>query len=416
MDDQVFAGLKVWDMSWVGVGPLTSRYLADHGATVVRLDSSKRPDILRTAPPFQGGVPGLDNSMFYGDYNCNKLGLGLDLGSERGRDLARRLGLWADVLVESFTPGNLAKWGLDYANLAPDNPGLVMLSTCMQGQTGPRAHYPGFGNLMAAHAGFYAVTGWHDLTPVPVYGAYTDFIAQRFTTTALIAALDHRRRTGDGQYIDVSQFEAAIQYLGTELLDYEVNGTVAERCGNDDRFAAPHGVYPCAGEDRWIAIAVGSDGAWAALKAAMGHPAWSADPALDGVRGRLAARRQLDERIAAWTAKQDARTLMYRLQPEVPAALVQNQSDLYQDPQLTYRGYFAELDHSVMGRVPYNGAQHLMSRTPAQYRKASPCIGEDSRTVLKECLGMDAQEIEALVEAGVVEAPARDPQRAAVEA
>ena len=406
MNKQPFSGLKVWDMSWVGVGPLTARYLADHGATVVRLDSSKRPDILRTAPPFQKGQPGLDSSMFYGDYNCSKLGLGLDMAQPQGQEIARRLALWADVLIESFTPGNLAKWGLDYETLRHEHPSLVMLSTCMQGQTGPRAHYPGFGNLMAAHSGFYAVTGWPDGTPVPVYGAYTDFIAQRFTTCALVAALDHRRRTGQGQYIDVSQFEAASQFLGTELLDYAVNERVADRAGNAAPSAAPHGVYPCRGEDRWVAIAVEGDAAWQALKQKMGAPAWAEDDRFQTLSGRLTHQALLDQHLGDWTRDQDGRALMYLLQPEVAAAPVQSQSDLYEDPQVLYRGYFVELEHSVMGRVPYNGSQAVLSQTPALLSRASPCVGEDSLYVLEQLLGMDPAEVDQLVAAGVVEVSA----------
>ncbi len=189
--------------------------------------------------------PEINNSHFYGDFNAGKLSVGLDLTDPRGREVAWRAIEWADVILESFTPKALAGWDMDYSHIRARNPSVVMLSTCMQGQTGPRRLYRGFGNLMAGLAGFYELTGWPDRTPVMIYGAYTDFISQRFTATALLAALDHRRRTGEGQYIDVAQLEAALQFLGPELLAYELDGRVATRAGNRHPDLVPHGVFPC---------------------------------------------------------------------------------------------------------------------------------------------------------------------------
>ena len=402
--ERAFEGLKVWDMSWVGVGPLTARYLADNGATVVRLDSAARPDILRSAPPFKDGKPGYDNTMFYGDYNCSKLGLGLNLGKPEAVGIARRMADWADVVIESFTPGHMAKWGLDYPRLSADHPDLIMLSTCMQGQSGPRAAYPGFGNLMAAISGYYAVTGWPDRDPSPVYGAYTDFVAHRFATLALLAALDHRRRTGEGQYIDVSQYEASLQFLGAELLGYAIDGRVTRRCGNADPDASPHGVYPCRGEDRWVAIAVVDDDQWRSLKDAMGEPAWAQDPAFDQLSGRLAERARIDEGIAQWTSNREPEEIFLALQPHVSAAPVYDQSGLHRDPQLKAWGYFVELEHPVMGRVPYNGAQAKLSELDNRPHGPSPCIGEHSRYVLRHFLGCEEAEIERLIAARAVEA------------
>ena len=402
--ERAFEGLKVWDMSWVGVGPLTARYLADNGATVVRLDSAARPDILRSAPPFKDGKPGYDNTMFYGDYNCSKLGLGLNLGKPEAVEIARRMAHWADIVIESFTPGHMAKWGLDYGRLSEEHPDLIMLSTCMQGQTGPRAAYPGFGNLMAAISGYYAVTGWPDRDPSPVYGAYTDFVAHRFATLALLAALDHRRRTGEGQYIDVSQYEASLQFLGAELLGYAADGRIATRCGNADPDASPHGVYPCRGEDSWVAIAVVDDSQWRSLKEAMGRPAWAEDPAFDELPGRLAGRERIDEEIARWTSSREPGDIFLALQPDVPAGPVYDQSSLHRDPQLKAWGYFVELDHPVMGRVPYNGAQSRFSAMDNRPHRPSPCIGEHSRHVLRHILGLQEAEIERLIAAKAVEA------------
>ncbi len=402
-----FEGLKVLDLSWVGVGPMTAGYLANYGATVVKVESSKRPDILRLTPPFRDGVPGLNTSHFCANMNASKVGLGLDLSRPEGRALVLRLAEWADVVLESFTPKTLRGWGLDYEALAAVNPSIVMLSTCMQGQTGPRANYRGFGNLMGALSGFYHITGWPDRDPAMVYGAYTDFICQRYCTTALVAALDHRRRTGEGQYLDLAQFEAALQFLGPELLDQDVTGRVAERHGNRDPWCAPHGVFPCqpdaAGREGWLAIACETDAQWEALRAAMGSPAWAADPALATLAGRKAAEDRLEAELAAWTAGFDAHELFERLQPAVPCGPVLPVPGLHADPQIAARGYFVPLTHTVIGEVPYDGLAATMSATPGRPTKAAPCLGEDSFTVLTEILGMDPDEVAILIAEEVVE-------------
>ena len=402
-----FGGLKVWDMSWVGVGPLTARYLADYGATVVRLDSSKRPETLRRAAPFRDGIPGLNRSHFYGDFNASKLGMGLDLAHPQGREVAMALVRWADVLCESFTPKTMAAWGMSYEELRRVNPRLVMYSTCMQGQTGPRRDYRGYGTTLAALAGYYNLTGWPDREPSPVYGAYTDFMCQRFGATALVAAIEHQRRTGEGQHIDLSQLEAGTQFLGTELLDFTANGRLAERDGNHDPAMAPHGVYPCRpaddGAERWVAVAVEDDGQWLALREAMGQPAWAADPALTTLDGRRARQRQLDEGLAAWTAGQAVDEVVAKLQPRVAAGDVHDQTALHHDPQIVHRGYFVDLEHREQGVVPYDGMQARLSRTPGRLRNAGPCVGQDTMHVLRELLDVPEDRIVDLVAAEAIE-------------
>ena len=258
------ADVKILDFSWVGVGPITTKYLADHGATVVRVESHAHLDVARLGPPWHDAKPGPEQSHFYADWNTSKYGLALDLTRSEAREIARRLATWADVVVESFTPRVMRGWGLGYDDLRAVNPGIVMLSTCLQGQTGPHADYPGFGQLMAALSGFYEISGWPDRPPAPPYGAYTDFIVPRFAASALLAALDHRRRTGKGQYIDLSQFEASLHFLAPALLDHDLSGTVATRAGNRSDHAAPHGAYPCAGDERWLALSVAGEAQWEA--------------------------------------------------------------------------------------------------------------------------------------------------------
>src|SRR5579863_9166903 len=266
-------GIHVLDFSWVGVGPITTKYLADNGADVIRVESLARPDILRLAPPWKDAKPGIDTSQFFASFNTSKRSITLDLGKPRARELVLKLLPWADIVAESFTPKALRKWELDYEHLRALKPDLIMLSTCMQGQTGPNALYPGFGQLMAALSGFYYISGYGRGSCAPPYGAYTDFIAPRFSAFALLAALDYRRRTGKGQYIDMSQYEAAMQNLAPALIDYHATGRVLEPRGNASARYAPHGAYRCADEDgneRWIAIAVANDEQWRAMLTALG--------------------------------------------------------------------------------------------------------------------------------------------------
>jgi benzylsuccinate CoA-transferase BbsF subunit len=402
----VLAGLRVWDASWVGVGPLTAKYLADYGATVVHTETAARPDVLRNGPPFRDGVPGLNRSQFFADYNSSKYGLGLDLRHPRGKDVALALARWADVVLESFSPGVMGQLGLGYEALTQVNPSLVMLSTSMNGQTGPRRKFAGFGTVMAAMAGFCEITGWPDRPPGSPYGAYTDFVSPRFAATALLAALDHRRRTGEGQYIDLAQYEASVQLHAPWLLDYEVNGQVVTRDGNRSPAAAPHGIYRCAdegGRERWVAIAVEDDAQWAAFVAALGSPPWALEPRFSTLRGRKAHEDDLDARVSAWTAGLRSTEVFYRLQPDVAAAPVHDARDLQQDPQIRYRQYFRELDHTVMGPTLYEGRQAELSATPPVLSKAAPCLGEDSRRVLSDLLGLPAAEIDELITLGVVE-------------
>ncbi|MDQ1426483.1 MAG: hypothetical protein QOD72_3981, partial [Acidimicrobiaceae bacterium] len=382
-----FEGLKVLDLSWVGVGPMTAGYLESYGATVIKIESSKRPDVLRLNPPFIDGKSGINNSHFYGDFNAGKLGVGLDLTDPRARELAWRAIEWADVIVEAFTPKALAAWGMDYEHIRRRNPSVVMLSTCMQGQTGPRRLYRGFGNLMAGLAGFYEVTGWPDRTPAMIYGAYTDFVSQRFTTTAVLAALDHRRRTGVGQHIDVSQLEAALQFLGPELLAYELDGRVATRMGNRDRDLVPNGVFPCVAEperadrypeggegaEAWVAISCADDAQWTALVALAALPD---EPRWRTAAGRRADEDHIEDLIGAWTVTRRASDIVSLLQPQVASAPVLGVPELHRDPQIKHRGYWVPLVHPVYGKVPYSGMQATLSRTPGRVSAPAPCLGQ----------------------------------------
>jgi crotonobetainyl-CoA:carnitine CoA-transferase CaiB-like acyl-CoA transferase len=402
---QPLHNVRVLDFTWYGVGPIGTKYLADHGAQVLKVESALHPDGLRLAPPWQGAHCELDTSQFFAAYNTSKRSIALNLRLPAARQLVHRLVQeWANVVTESFTPGTMAKWGLDYTTLQGLRPDLIMLSTCMQGQTGPHAHYAGFGNTLAALSGFYYITGYPDSGPMPMYGAYTDFVACRFAAIALLAALEHRQRTGTGQHIDLSQYEASLHFLTPTLLDYTVNDRLAPRLGNHCSAAAPHGIYRCKGEDRWCAIAVTTEDEWQALCQVLRHPAWTRSSPFATPAARQQHRSDLDRHVEAWTRRLPSFTVMELLQAAgVPAGVVQNATDLHRDPQLQQRGFFVELEHPRMGRVRYDGQQFLLSESPGALWSPAPLLGQHTDEVLRDILRLSPAAMTQLRQDGVLQ-------------
>ncbi len=395
--------VKICDFMWVMAGPASTRILADLGATVVRIESPTRVDTARTLQPFLGNQLGPDSSGLFANCNAGKFGISLDLGNPAARAVVHDLVRWADVVTESFSPKAMRAWGFDYESLRKVNPGLIMLSSCLMGQTGPLAKIAGFGNMAAAISGFTNLTGWSDRPPSGVFGAYTDYIAPRFTAMAILAALDHRRRTGQGQYIDQSQAECAIHFLGPAILDYTVNGRVDGRVGNSDAAFAPHGVYPAAGDDDWVAIVCRDDDDWRRLCGAMENEELARDARYASVAGGLEHREAIDSSIADWSRTLNRGAIESRLQSHgVPAHQVQNSADAYADPQFTHRGHFVALDHPSLGKFTVEGPRAKLSRTPAAVRRAAPSLGQDNQHVLERILGYDEARISELVASGAL--------------
>ena len=389
-----FAGLKVTDFAWVGVGPISSKFLADHGASVIRVESEMRPDVLRVNGPFKDTVEGINRSQFFGDFNTSKRSLALDLKKPEAIKIVKSLIEESDVMIESFAPGAITRMGLGYDEVKQTNPGLIMISTCLMGQTGPAAGLAGYGYHAGAIAGFYEMTGWPDRGPMGPWVAYTDTIAPRFISTLLSAALDHRRRTGEGCFIDVAQIETALHFLAPELLDLQVNNHLASRIGNRSAYVAPQSCYPCAGEDRWCAIAVDTDEQWQALCSTIERSDWSNDNALATNTGRLAAHDDLDAGICAWTSTRSANEVMTTLQAAgVPAGVVQRSSDLIKDPQYAHRDFYRYFAHQEMGTVPYAGHQYLISSYDNAPRGPAPCLGQHSFEILSEVLKISDEAI-----------------------
>ena len=404
MTEQVFKDIKVADFSWVGVGPQLGREFAQHGAIVVRVESHKRLDQLRLVGPFKDMEPGIDNSAFGTCFNTNKYGISVDLKTEKGREVARKLVKWADIVGESMTPGSMKKLGLDYESLKKIKPEIIMFSTCQFGQYGPYSNLPGYGNVGAAMAGASNLVGWPDGEPSGAYGAYTDFVAPWFLISTVISALLYRNKTGKGVYIDMSQVEAATTFISPLILDYTVNGREAARMGNSSPTSAPHGVFPCLGEDRWVAVAVSTDDEWKAFRLVIGNPDWTGDDKFQTLEDRQSNETELNALVGEWTKQHTPEQVMSMMQDSgVPAGIVENcHEDLFEDPQLKHRRHFRFLEHQVMGTHAYNAPAYILSKTPNHIHKAGPALGEDNEYVFKEILKYSDDEIADLLIEGVI--------------
>lgn len=394
------AGLKVVEFSWVIATPSAVRILADYGATVVKVETESRPDTMRTVNPFVDEDPHPDNSVGYGVYNAGKRSISLDLSKPESRSVVEDLIRWADIATESWAPGAAARMGYGYEDLAAINPRLIMLSSSLLGQSGPYSSLAGYGFMAAAIAGFYEITGWPDRGPAGPYGPYTDFLAPRVVVASLMAALERRDRTGAGCYIDLSQTEAALHYLAPAILDASVNGRDPQRCGNEDPHMSPHGVYPSAGDDQWVAIAC-TDDRWEALVDVIGAPAAVAASWNQGERREHAA--IIDEAISAWTCERPNGGAAETLQNVgVDAYPVNTAQGCCDDPQLQAREHHIEVPQSHRGTMWTQNCRTRMSRTPAIVWRGGPCLGEDNYQVLTEYLGYDSDRVAELAAAEVL--------------
>ena len=379
-------GVNILEFGAGAAGPIATRYFSENGATVLRIESRTRPDFLRAmALAVPDNEHGLEGAPMYDGLNVNKRNLTLNLKQPAAVDLVRRLVVeWADAVAENFAPRAMVSFGLDYDSLAAIKPDLVMMSACLNGQTGPHKNYPGFGGQGSALAGYNALTGWPDREPVGPYGTITDSLAPRYVSAALAAGLHYRRRTGRGVYLDLSQVESAIWALAPWLLDYEIDGEIHLRDGNNHRDALLHGAFRCADEDgirdRWITIACWTDDELARLRAITGDD------------------------VEAWTAPRRRADIADQLQAAgIEAVPVNDFGDLHNDPQLAHRGHFEHLTHPFLGPGLYERNGFRLAACPGGYDRAGPTLGQDNEWALAEVLGLSDSEIEALRATGAVE-------------
>ena len=394
---QLFEGLKVADLSWIAAGPLITKDLANLGATVIRVETEARLDTLRWIPPHLPHASPMSAGHPMANMNQSKLGLALNFTVPEAAAVIDRMIEWADVLVENYTPGTADRLGFGYERVRALNPSAVMLSSCMRGQTGPEARHTGFGLHGACLGGFTAITGWPDRRPHPPWGAYTDFISPRYALSALGAALHHRNRTGQGQYIDLSQIEASIHFLAPLVLEYRGSGRVRAQGGLDCDRAAPHGVFRTAGVERFCAVAVETDEQWDAL--------CSVVPELHQIDDRWSpiGIANADDLLEAWFSDRDNFEAASELRAAgVPAYAALRASDFYADPNLVAREFFIELDHGAIGTMTFDGPVTLFSATPARPWRAGPLVGEHTQQVMSEILGFSDDEITTLAVTGAL--------------
>jgi benzylsuccinate CoA-transferase BbsF subunit len=335
--------------------------------------------------------------------NVGKLGVTLNLKHPEGAAIARALIKKAGTVAENFAPRAMRGFGLDYATISKEIPELVMVSSCLQGQTGPHRDYPGFGGQGSALGGYNILTGWADREPIGPFGTITDSLAPRFVASALAAGLLYKRRTGRGVYLDVSQAESAVYSLSPWVADYSANGRIGTRQGNRSNRFAPHGAYPCKGDDRWVAVACADDRSWRNLAGVLGIGRRDADR-LGSVEDRMGALDEIDEMIASWTKERDPAEVAELLQKAgVEAVPVADLGDAFNDSQLIHRGHFVPLEHPLMGECFYERNGFRLSDAEAGYVRTSPLLGEHNEKVLGEILGMAGGDIARLRDEGILE-------------
>ncbi|MBP6382626.1 MAG: CoA transferase [Pseudomonadales bacterium] len=397
-------GIRVINFGWVWAGPVAGQTLGFLGAEVLKIESRARIDMTRNLPPFAEGVPGPDRSLSNHACWAGNGSVSLNLKQPEAKRLALELIAQADVVIENFGPGVMEQLGLGYARLREVKHDLVMFSMPAAGLYGPLREVRTYGLSVTSTTGLDSLVGYKGGGPIPVENAFSDPFVGIFGSFAILAALHHRDASGEGQHIDFSQQEAIMQMVGPAYMDYALNGRVGGPKGNEHPLAAaaPHGVFPCAGDDRWISIAVPSDAEWQALVRAMGSPEWAALDCFATTALRVAHIHELHAGLAAWTAGFDDRALAAMLQAHgVAAAPVLNVADLLTDPHYRARGTFIEVTHPLGFRETIYGAYVKTSRTVPDIQPG-PVIGRDNERVFRDILGMPEERYRQLVEEKVI--------------
>ncbi|MFC1991756.1 CaiB/BaiF CoA transferase family protein [Chloroflexota bacterium] len=395
MGKKLLEGIRVVDFTWHLTGPLSTKHFSDLGAEVIIVESRRRPGWRRGEPRSPRGND---------QYCTSKLSVTINTRDPRGIELAKQLVAHSDIVVENYAGGAIKRMGLGYEVLKEIKPDIIMLSTSMQGQTGPHFNHPGSGHKLTALTGFSNILGWPDRKPAWI-GAYTDFIAPRYNILAIMAALDYRRRTGKGQYIDMSQYENGIQFMAPLVLDYAANRRVAGRMGNQSPSAAPHNAYRCIGEDRWCSIAVFTDEEWKNFCQVIGNPSLSEDPRFATLPARKENEEELDRLVNEWTIHHTAEVVMNMMQEAgVAAGVVETGEDvLDKDPQLKQRHFFRELEYPGIGKYRSQAGPHFLLSKYNYELKVAPLLGEHNEYIFKEILAMPNDEYDGLVEEGVID-------------
>lgn len=411
--NQPLKNYRVLDLSRIWAGPYCTKLMADMGAEIIKMESlsvydSHRGPInpARGIAAYPDGAPGDEPWNRNGWFNClhlSKYGITLELTSETGRNVFDQLVSISDVVIENFRQGSLERLGYSYETLRRLRPDLIYVSMPAFGNSGPWQKYLAYGIGQEQLSGMAHMTGYRGEGPMKSGINHGDPITGSHAAGVLLAALRYRKRTGKGMYIDVSQQESAVSLIGADVLAYQLTGEEPQRRGNRSPYFAPHNSYRCAGEDRWVAIAVTNDEEWRQLAQLVGGSELSADPRFATLAGRLENEDQLDDLISGWTVDKKAYDLCHLLQREgVPASPVMGGPDLLADPHYAARGTFVRVNHEQVGEKTYPGIPWKMSATPGKARWASPTLGQHNRQIYGELLAMPTDDITALEEQGII--------------
>ncbi len=404
-------GVRVLDLTWVLAGPYATKILADHGADVIKVESRHRPDPTRFSGSMHltagggDGPPDPDRSGYFNNFNRNKRGIVLNLRTPEGLALLARLVPHCDVIVENFSAGLLERWGLGFDELRALRPDVILVRMAGMGQTGPWRDRVTYADALAAAAGITAETGSTAEDPVGVAFGLGDMVAAVHAVAGTLEALDHRDRTGEGREIDLSQLEAMASHTGTALLEYEAGIPSLSYDGNRHPRMAPHGAYPCEGEDRWVAIATAGDDQWRSLCAVIGRRELADDARFATLPDRKANEDELDAVVGEWSRGRSHVEAAEMLQAAgVAAAPVEDGRDLVDgDEHLRARGFYVSLDHPAAGPMLHEGVAVRLAATPGGVFRPAPLLGEHTAEVLTELLGMSQPELDELAAAGVLE-------------
>jgi benzylsuccinate CoA-transferase BbsF subunit len=403
MDREALKGIRIADFSWVWAGPLATLLLSFLGAEVIKIESRKRVDQMRQGSITTGdSFSDFNASPIFNNANLNKKSVTFDLSRPEGAELAKRIVAVSDLVVENMRPGVMRKLGLGYEDLLKVKPDIIMLSSSGFSSTGPYREYAGYAPIFAAFGGLAYLTGYEDGDPNTMSGVM-DLRIGTVSAFALLAALIHRQKTGEGQYIDLSSSECVSALVGSDLMEYTMNGRSPLRCGNQDAIMAPHNCYRCKGDNKWVSLAVATEAEWKALCRVMGNPAWAESEAFSTVYSRWKNRTQLDQHIAAWTIHHTHYEVMNLLQSAGVAAMPSfNAEEILSDPHVKARCLINEVEHPVMGKKVVLNPSWKLSETPASIKKASPLLGEHNKEVLGNLLGIAEEELAQLIENKIV--------------
>lgn len=405
MQPRFLDGIRFCDLTWAGAGPFSTKLFSDFGAEVIKVESVSRPDSVRIGGPFKDGKAGINRSGYFASRNTRKKSLAMNLKNPESRDLLFELIRRSDVVSNNFGPGAMDRLGLSYDEVKAIKPDIIYLSMPMYGESGPLANLTGVGMTISAVTGLMWQTGYEGEPPLGPGTHFPDHAANPYHAAfAVLAALRHRRMTSQGMKIDLSQVESTINCMGLSFFEYAATGAEQPAQGNRSAHHAPHGVFPCAGEDRWCAIAVTNDAQWRAFCQAIGAADLLADAALATAAGRLTAADRIEATLSAWTARHEAAEVMRILQAKgVPACVVANSRYLMEDdPQLAARGYWQTLDHPEMGETRFTSPPYLLDGERVELARP-PLIGEHTESVLADVLGYTPERISQLRTGGALE-------------